>query len=204
MAAGDLVTSAAALTWLGLSGDDGTVAALISAASTAIQKFIGYQIASATYTQVFNGNGSKRLLLSSRPVTAVSSVTVDTIPVPLSVPPQPGFLFDNKFVYLSGGGYFGAGVIVREFYRGVQNVTVSYTAGYANVPADIAQACLMWIASLHAAFELGADASVKMLRAGDTQMEFGNAITALQGGQTILMPPATAALLLPYRRVASQ
>jgi hypothetical protein len=203
MAAGDLVTSAVALSWLGLPVDDGTVAALVTAASTAVQNFIGYQLASATYTRTFNGANSDRILLPDRPVTAVTAVTIDTIAVPQAVLPTPGFLWDSKFVYLAGysDSYRGYGYVSR-FNRGIQNIVVTYTAGYASIPGDIVQACLMWLTSLHAQFALGADASVKLLRAGDSQIEFGSATAALQR-TTILLPPSLAALLMPYRRVAT-
>jgi len=49
-----------------------------------------------------------------------------------------GFLFDTRRVLLRG----------FRFCRGVQNVAISYTAGYASVPLDLKQAgleILLWL-----------------------------------------------------------
>lgn len=199
MAAGDLTSLANALLWLGLPADDGTVARLISATSAQIQTFIGYQIASASYARTFNGNGGTQILLPDRPITAVASVTVDGIPILPASPPNDGFVFDSKFVYLSQYGSW-RGHWIQRFTRGAQNVAISYTAGYAATPLDVEQACLDWIKSTHDRLDFSS--AVKMLRAGDTQIDFGQAITQLIG-QTLLMPPAIASALLPYRRIAT-
>ncbi|HYA07492.1 MAG TPA: hypothetical protein VEF90_16525 [Xanthobacteraceae bacterium] len=200
---GDLVTQAQALAWLGQTSDpSGIIAALISSVSTQIQNFIGYQIASANYTRTFNGTGGKKLLLPDRPVTAVASLTIDTISIPAASPPSWGYLFDTKFLYLyEHHGHWGLSPgFVSGFTRGVQNVVVSYTAGYAAVPYDLQQACLNWLGSAYAL--LGQDPSVVMLRAGDTQIDFGNVLTKLDGSVQVI-PPAVLAMILPYRRVAT-
>ena len=198
---GDLVTLQQAMPWLGQTVDsNGIIAGLISAVSTQIQNFIGYQLASTSYTRTFNGKGGNKLLLPDRPVIAVTALTIDLVSIPLAVPPASGFLNDSKFVYLYGGPSPSHFNCWNEFTRGVQNVTVSYTAGYAIIPYDIQQACLNWLAAAFAL--LGADPTILALRAGDTQISYGNVLTKL-GDVTMLIPPAIAAALLPYRRVAT-
>lgn len=194
MATGDLIQLSQALSFLGLSTDTNSiVASSISAASTSIQTWIGYQIAEATYTKTFNGPGGDRLLLPDRPVISVSAVTIDTISIPACAMPSPGFLADSKFVYVNG---------CYRFCRGVQNVTVSYSAGYAIVPADIQQACLNWVAMLYATVGQDFIPGANKLRAGDTEIDFAALTTKLKDS-TLLLPPTIATALMPYRRVAS-
>jgi hypothetical protein len=197
MATGDLVSLAQALSWLNLTVDkSGIVAALVSGVSTQIQNYIGYQIASGTYTRTLNGNSAMMLLLPDRPVTAVSSLTIDTIPVLQATPPGSGFVFDSKFIYLVGDSWSG----INYFNRGFQNIVVTYTAGYLTVPPDLQQACLY---GLGAAWNLvGSDPTTGSYRAGDTQADSKNVLTVL-GKATQLVPPAVLSLISPYRRVAT-
>ena len=199
---GDLVTLAQALAWLGQTADtNNIIAGLVSSVSTQIQNFVGYQLASANYTRSFNGTGTQRLSLPDRPVTAVASLTIDTISIPAASGLTPGYVFDSKFLYLRGYNRWPRGFdIVGTFQRGFQNVAVAYTAGYATIPFDIQQACLNWLSSAYAL--LGEDPTVKMLRAGDTQINFDFVATKIEDA-TILLPPAIASALMPYRRIAT-
>lgn len=200
MAAGDLVTLAQALPWLELTSDPfGIVAALVSSCSTQIQNFIGYQLEQATYTRTFNGLGGHTLLLPDRPVVSVASVTVNGINIPQAVvSTSPGFLNDAKFCFITQGGAWTNGQFsANQFMRGVQNVTITYTAGYVTIPTDIQQACLFWIASAYGL--IGLNPAVKKYRAGDTEMDFQWATVV--GKTTLLIPPIIAAILQPYKRV---
>ena len=85
--------------------------------------------------QIRDGTGGQRLAFANFPVTAVLSLSIDG----LEIPPSP-----------SDGGY-GAGYVFSPtelalrgyvFTRRAQNVIVSYTAGFAATPLDIAQACI--------------------------------------------------------------
>lgn len=194
MATGDLITQAQAVAWVGQTVDPyGTISTAISAISTQIQNFIGYQIAESTYTRTMNGVGSEKMLLRDRPVTGVSSLTIDGIAIGAGIVGSvPGYLFDDRFIYLYGHR--------SHFTRGAQNVTVTYTAGYATVPADLQQAALILLGSVYEM--IGNDPSVGSRRAGDTQIDFKNSITRLNG-EVALLPPSVLAYILPYRRVAT-
>lgn len=200
MATGDLVTLAQAEAWLSVTSDPlGIIGALISSCSTQIQNFVSYQFAQATYTRTFNGLGGRTILLPDRPVIAVTAVTVDGISIPQAVvATTPGFLNDAKFCYITNGGRWSNGQFsADQFMRGVQNVTITYSAGYATIPADIQQACLFWIAQNYSM--IGENPSVKRLRAGDTEIDFQ--LTTVVGKSTILVPPIIASILQPYQRV---
>jgi hypothetical protein len=203
----DLATLGDALAWLGLTSDDGagTVARLITAASSSIQKYLGYNIAVASYNDVYNGVGSYRQMLRNRPVVSVSSVTLIVgaaglvnIPPRTSTPPgstgQAGFTFDDRCVYLDPP---------YSFEKGLQNIQIAYQAGYATVPADLEQACLQWLQTLYMGSAAGGGilASVLSAKAGDHALTFGNMITKLSTG-SIPIPPQILMQIQPYIRVS--
>ena len=140
MPVGDLTTLADVETYLGLSAgnsDEARLSALITACSTAFASYCGRQFASAGYTETRNGSGGASLWLKQSPITAVSSVMINGDVIPSGGGwnggvQVPGFSFDDNFVYLFG----------YRFWKGQQNVQVAYTAGYAAIPADLAQACV--------------------------------------------------------------
>ena len=104
---GDLTTLQAAKEWLALGStvttSDSVVSRLISAASEAVQKRIGYQIAEAQYAVTRNGNGKLVMPFASAPVSAVSSLTIDGVSIPARTSPVgPGYVFDEEWLLLSG------------------------------------------------------------------------------------------------------
>ena len=120
------------------SATDGVLNTLIANVSATIESFCNRTFASTVYTERRNGNDGYRLFLANGPVTAVSSVSVDgiaIIPAPDAL--TSGYLADANTVYLRG----------YTFTRGIQNVSVSYTAGFATIPLDVAQACIELVAS---------------------------------------------------------
>lgn len=139
MAANDLTTLDQAKAWLGItnSNSDAVLTRLVSAASSAVQARIGYQLLTQAYTEQLDGNGKSVLAFGNPRVTAVSAVSIDgaTVAARSSVT-GAGYTFDADFLFLIG----------RCFTRGRQNVAVTYTAGYAAAPLDLEQAVLEVIA----------------------------------------------------------
>ncbi len=191
MATGDLTQLATALLWIGQQSDDGTVARVITAVSAQVETFLGYRILQQSYTRTFNGVGGRVLALPDRNVSAVASLQIDgqTVPASSSVTVD-GFVFDDKTIYLRGGYVFS---------RGVQNVTASYTAGWAAVPGDIEQACLDWVKLVHD--NLDTLPGLKSIKAGGKTLTYGDNITDL-GSIKLPMPSEIAVALIPRRRVA--
>jgi hypothetical protein len=176
MAAGDLTNLNTAKDWMGLtaSGDDALLTRLITAVSAYIQSWINRTLASATYTETRNGTGTKRLVLTNYPVTAVASVTVGGVTVPAY-----NYVFDQYGIELACG----------TFSRGAGNVVVQYTAGYATTPADVEQACIELV-QLRYKRRLNPDVTSK------TQGGEAIAVAAPQE-----MPANVAGILKQYRRV---
>jgi hypothetical protein len=164
------------------SPDDALLARLISALSAAVVKELpGVALASGNVNETRDGHGGSRLMLRQAPVTGVSSITVDGTAIPAATGPLvSGFVFDGLSITLRG----------YAFTLGVQNVELSYTAGYAAVPADLAQAVIEWAA----------------LRYKERE-HIGQTSKALGDGQTVAywvkdMPEFVRRMLDNYRRVA--
>jgi hypothetical protein len=189
MAYGDLTTLGDVKAWLQTGQaafpdtDDTLLARLITAASQFIQTWLNRQIAPADWLEVRDGNGGQRLAFANFPVTAVLSLAIDG----LAIPQAPD------------GGGFGAGYVFTPtelalrgyiFSRRAQNVIVSYTAGYAAMPPDIAQACI----------ELVCRRYRERTRIGETSR-------ALSGNEMVSfsqkdISDAVLLLLSPYRALA--
>jgi hypothetical protein len=129
MAAGDLTNLNNVKDWMGLtaSGDDALLSRLITAVSSFIGSWLNRALATAAYTETRDGTGTKRLVLTNYPVTAVASVTMDGTAIP-----SYSYVFDQYGIELAAG----------VFTRGAGNVVVQYTGGYAAIPPDIEQACI--------------------------------------------------------------
>lgn len=181
-----LTTSADVKDYLGLtgSGQDALVARLITAASAFIETWLSRTIAVTIYTQAFNGHGGDRLYLPHLPVVSVESVEIGTNVVPAATDAaDSGYTHDEDSVYLRG----------YRFVRGVQNVTVGYTAGLAanvpsDVPADLAQACIELIA-------------LKYRRMGDEGMASKHLASETVSFVTTDMPKPVATILGQYKNV---
>jgi hypothetical protein len=114
-----------------------SAALLLQLASALIKSHTGQQFDRATETVALTANDSDLLELPQRPVTAVSSVSVDTA----ALTPTTDFVFD------ADGSLWRVGTNWTSPYR--NTVAVTYTHGYAvdgqgitAVPDDVKQVCL--------------------------------------------------------------
>ncbi len=147
MATNDLTTLADVKTWLNIQDTslDSLLTRLITACSMYMQAYMNRTVAITAYSTTFNGDGKTFKMLPNYPIQSVTAVTVNGVTVPQGVAPSPtqtqqdGWFFDEDTVYLYG----------YEFCRGVQNCSLSYTAGFS--PSDpnllaLAQACIETVA----------------------------------------------------------
>lgn len=167
--------------------------ALIPKVSAAIEAFCARTFGQAVYTENRNGNGADRIVVRNRPLIGVTSVTINT----LAVPPAPdaasfGYVFDDTMIYIRMGQRLSpppagaTGGFPVSFERGIQNVVLVYTGGYATVPADVNQAACEWIAYKTA----------KRTRLDKKSESLGQQTV---GFDLSGMPDAVKALLGPYR-----
>jgi hypothetical protein len=117
---------------LGNDNDQALIERLILAASDFLVSWLSRDIKSKDYTEYRNGRGHMKLMMKNYPVTAVSSLTIDGVAIPASDGTSPGYLFDDRSLYLIG----------YEFTKGFLNVRAVYTAGYTIIPWAISQACI--------------------------------------------------------------
>jgi uncharacterized phiE125 gp8 family phage protein len=140
MAAPDLTSTADVKAWLGIttSADDTVLAALVTAVSMWVQNTIGRQIASQTYTEVRHGRNKGALMLNNYPVTSITSIAMNGSAIAArSTFGAAGYYLADDTIYLDGG---------LTFDRGIGNISITYVAGYATIPADIAQATKQLVA----------------------------------------------------------
>jgi len=183
----DLCTLTDLKAWLPNQGnnDDATLQALITNGSAQVLQYINrpHILSSVlgTLNESYDGNDSDRLLPRSFPVISVSSVTVDGIAIPLAPAAWlPGFLWDGRRILLRG----------FKFNCGVQNVQITYTAGYLSVPLDLKQA----------AIEAFALAYRQRTHIGEKSSSMGGQVTlAFDMSDT---PPRSLSVFNQYRRLA--
>lgn len=134
-----LTTLANAKAWIGVktADDDALLTRLIGAASAYIETWTNRVFASQAFNEVRDGKGGACMVFADYPVTAVSSVVVNGITIPAAAAQgETGYTFDAGRIVLTG----------YVFTRGVGNVQLAYTAGYAQTPPEIEQACIELVA----------------------------------------------------------
>jgi uncharacterized phiE125 gp8 family phage protein len=153
---GTALTSVSAVkTYLGntKTTDDDLFARLVVAASKYFEQQANRTITLTTYTESFYGIGGSVVVTKQYPIVAVSAVTVDGVAIPACV-------------VATDYGYrvTGNGIVLRgyEFTEGAF-IELAYTAGYADVPADVEQAVI----------ELTADRYKYRQRQGKTSESMG-------------------------------
>lgn len=133
MALADLTTVASVKAYAGIAGsaDDALLASLVTAYSAWVRSWLNRDITTNSYDVRRSGRGTFAMQLPQYPLTAVSLLEIDGQAVPAQAAwGAPGYRFDDTQIVLEG----------YCFTRGISNVHIQFTAGYASPPADIAQA----------------------------------------------------------------
>ena len=133
MNAADLVTIGNVKDWLSSgaqvanptgtfpTGSDQLLGRLVTATSRMVVSYLQRNIQPANYVETYNGDDTREIMLRNSPVLSVSSLVIGTTAVTARTQVGSyGYAFDSTSLYLSHTG----------FWRGVQNVAVSYRAGY--------------------------------------------------------------------------
>lgn len=130
----DLTTVAAVKAYLAITSlsDDALLQSLVTAYSQWVRSWTNRDFTVQTYDMVRSGRGQITMLTPQWPITGINSVTVDGVPI--NAAPKVGsygYRFTDRMVVMDGGALFSVGAA---------NVEINYSAGYASVPVDIAQA----------------------------------------------------------------
>lgn len=137
---------------------DSVIAGMISDASQIFLERIGVASLNSvnTFNETYDGNGTSTLFLRQRPIVSITQLMVNTVIVPQSTQVNiPGWVVADDAARLIirpaglpwGQGWNGGVGIYRQGYagwgwayqQGLQNIQVSYTAGYTMTPWDIQQ-----------------------------------------------------------------
>lgn len=138
----ELTTVETVKKWLNITGTASDIAltSLIARVSGLLFHLTNKSyLLSREYKDVFSGKGSSsvKTQLNILPITAITSVTIDTTVIPAATPGgvDAGYLFDSDYVYLRG----------YEYTQGVNNIAIVYTGGLATSGREwgmLEQACL--------------------------------------------------------------
>jgi uncharacterized phiE125 gp8 family phage protein len=150
--ASDIVTLAQAKDYLNITttASDTKLPSFITSASQTIVNRIG--VVAATAVNEWHDGGSDRIVLRNQgPIASVTTVTetIGTVAYTLTQVTLDSAPSGGAFTYSVD---LNRGVLVRRaagvavpFASGVQNVHITFSAGFASVPADITEACLILI-----------------------------------------------------------
>lgn len=149
----DLITTAeltAAVPSLATRSD---LAALVSAASQAVERYCGRTFERATLTETHDGRNRSRLWLRRRPIVSVASVTING--TALDNTTSDAWVFHPATGELRRGNGHEAEQFAAWFPWGLQNIVVTYTGGYNPIPADVKHATILWARHLADAAQTG-------------------------------------------------
>lgn len=122
--------------------DDSLLTALIESASARIERDCSRTFDLTQYSEIHDGDGSRRLTVRNSPLVSVSSLIINGRTIPQST----AFNADG-WVVASPWGLSLRGQYRFEF--GVQNVVITYSAGYPSIPDDLSQACAAMVSLLY-------------------------------------------------------
>jgi hypothetical protein len=186
----NLVTSAeVAAQWTGFTDLANLAqAALIEAASTAVESYCRRTFALGTVTEALDGTGKARLWLSRRPVSSVGTVTVNGGTVD-NTSGDAWTLNGSRGELVRGAGYVDPRHAM-SWPRGYGNVSVTYVGGYATIPGPVKQATVAMVKHMaEAATKTGLLSSESI---GDYSYVLN---TAFNKGD---IPPAVGMMLAAY------
>lgn len=177
-----------------ITADD--AAGLASDATDAVQSVLERDLAQVSnLTETHDGNGTDFILLNRWPIVSVSSVMLNRQTVLPAGYQQQGWLLDpvnQRKLILSGYGKI----------RGVQNIAVTYTAGYditgsgtPPLPGPIKRAILLTAAAMYTA-----QAADPNLASEQTAGAFSGSFNPNGVGD---VPPGARALLRSYQRMSA-
>ena len=141
----DLTTLSAVESYLSLdpnnpltagNSDEPLLSSLIGACGAFFETVTGRSFGLATHTEIRDGMGSQDMFVRNPPIVSISAITIGLETIPAGGPLSPGYLFDDKRIILRG----------YRFWKGLMNVSLTYTGGYATIPDDLAQACIEQVA----------------------------------------------------------
>lgn len=167
--------------------------ALVDEISEAVEDYCGRKFESATFTQDYNGSGTRNLMLRQFPIISVTTVTrtkadaADTQVVVAST--EYNIHADAGILQMHPVNYSDSAVWIK----GDMNYEIVYVAGYAtaSMPKALIGACKIWIATVFQKAKQNLFAVQSTLIGDDTVTFSDNDI-----------PPTVKLMLKPWRKLA--
>jgi hypothetical protein len=109
---------------------------LINRVSTFFETFVGYTFASGSHTEYHSTNGGDSIFPKYLPIISVTSIYDDTnrdFDSSTLIASSDYVIMHNRYIQLINTSFS---------VLGVYNIKLVYSAGYATIPGDIAQACI--------------------------------------------------------------
>ena len=146
---------------------DNLIIRKINQSTRAIEAYCGRRFKQTTYTdEIYNGTNIDQIILKQRPISAVTLKARDSS------------LNDNDFETIESSLYFiesEAGILDLVFNAvgrwGAYAIT--YTAGYATIPDDLAEACVS-LACFYVNNADGSDIGVARKQEGSRSIQYAN------------------------------
>lgn len=176
----DLTTTARFKTYknITVSTYDTAIGYLVTAVSHFITLYCEREsFHSDTYTTTFDGTGRRSFFLPETPITALTTVLFDANEATTDSHTGSEFDYNAKTGEIR---FKPTATNARSFNKGFQNLTITYTGGYATIPANLELACWRAIEFYFNASQT--NANVKREKIGDYEIEnFENAIAMTSG-----------------------
>lgn len=125
------------------TSEDSILAFLINEVSKAAEGFAGRPFKQRSWTEYYNGNDRPDLILRVRPVTAVSSLNIDSL---RNFSDSTAIDVSANVIVKADAGILTLWNTYRSFGCGQANVKVVYTGGYTPIPYDLQHAAKSWVA----------------------------------------------------------
>ena len=124
------------------SGQDSLLALVKAAVEQYVKTYTGRDLLVASYTEYYDGDGTGNLRLNQRPIVSVTSIHADPARnfASASLIPASDLIGDARSFVVGWLELFS-----YTFLKGKKAIKVVYSAGYATVPVDLAQATMLII-----------------------------------------------------------
>lgn len=133
-----------------------------------------FLIPSTDYTEYYDGDGTLELILNQRPIISVSEIYIDPSCLFAGATLVPNLNSGSPAQLISSTRDLNAGrvrLFMYAFLRGRRSVKVTYSAGYATVPADLQHAVKLICAKEFKVQDLGMSGQVSQ-QVGDKTVTF--------------------------------
>lgn len=135
---------------------DNLLTRLINSATEQIENYCNRRFTETVYTEIYSGDGNQFLFLRNAPVTALTKIefmTGDYDDPAWDAYESEFYNIDTTYTGGSTMSNDNSGVVYNRvsFYKGFNNIRVSYVAGYSTIPSDVSESCVDLVSYLYKA-----------------------------------------------------